>query len=216
MSPIKESLIALAAVLILSHLAALLQFIPIIGENLALITAVLLLYIPMFIYTKKREKIEFFEQNFKEVFQSLKIFLIFSAAIFPLVFLGNHFYQQIFWHNSYQVTGKVAWGTLILVQILMVALPEELFFRGYFLERWNRVFPKRYKLWGAEFGPALFITSLIFALSHSVITVQWWHIFIFFPSLAFSWLKERTGRILAPVLFHASCNLFAAWVASAY
>ncbi len=30
---------------------------------------------------------------------------------------------------------------------------------------------------------------------------------VFFPSLAFGWLRSATGSIVAPVFFHASCNL---------
>jgi membrane protease YdiL (CAAX protease family) len=51
------------------------------------------------------------------------------------------------------------------------------------------------------------LTCLIFAASHSIIAFRWWHFAIFFPSLVFGWLRDRTGGLVAPVLFHAASNL---------
>ena len=33
------------------------------------------------------------------------------------------------------------------------------------------------------------------------------HLAVFFPSLVFGWLRERTGTIVAPTLYHAACNI---------
>ena len=30
---------------------------------------------------------------------------------------------------------------------------------------------------------------------------------VFFPGLLFGWLQARTNALLAPILFHAACNI---------
>lgn len=96
---------------------------------------------------------------------------------------------------------------LVLIHLVGVALPEEIFYRGYMQTRLDEVWPTRWTWFGAEVGPGLLVTSFLFAIGHSLVLVQWWHIFIFFPSLAFGWLRARTGGILAGVFFHAWCNV---------
>lgn len=188
---------------------------PFVNENLSLITAVILLYVPMAVVIRNKEKIDYLDRSLGDVFYSLKILFFFSLAIFPFVFMGNDIFQGLF-NLTYHPATFTNWVTILIFQILMIALPEEFFFRGYFLGRLNQVYGRTWRLLGASFGPGLFISSFLFAMSHTIIQYQWWQIFIFFPALAFGWLKERTGTILAPILFHALCNFFAQWVAVHY
>jgi len=95
--------------------------------------------------------------------------------------------------------------------LLVVAIPEEFFFRGYMQGQLSLVWTPKKRIFGAPFGKAQIVTSLLFAVSHSLITFQGWHIFIFFPALLFAWLKEKTGTIWAGAMFHAACNLFS-WI----
>lgn len=186
-----------------------------IANNLALITAVVLLYVPLGIYFKKREKVDFLDWSPKDFGRSLLVFFIFSLIIFPPIFLGNHLYQNLLKNPYHPGVIKDA-GLLVLHQIFLVALPEEFFFRGYFLGRLNQMFGKPWKLLKVSIGPGLLWSSLVFALSHSLINFAWWHIFIFFPALGFGWLREKTGTLTASILFHASCNLFNAWMWAHY
>ncbi|MCB1214501.1 MAG: CPBP family intramembrane metalloprotease, partial [Deltaproteobacteria bacterium] len=71
---------------------------------------------------------------------------------------------------------------------------------------------KPWNILGARLGPAWILTSLIFAFSHSLMTLQWWHFAIFFPGLAFGWLREKTGYLSAGILFHALSNTYAQWI----
>ncbi len=98
-------------------------------------------------------------------------------------------------------------GTLVLYQVFFVAIPEEFFYRGYMQTRLNEVFDRRFLLFGIPWGQALLITSLFFAFGHSVVVLRWWHFAIFFPSLLFGLLRERTGGVLAGAFFHALCNI---------
>ncbi|HPQ81946.1 MAG TPA: CPBP family glutamic-type intramembrane protease, partial [bacterium] len=42
------------------------------------------------------------------------------------------------------------------------------------------------------------------------------HFSIFFPALVFGYLRERTGSITAPALFHAASNILMDWIARSY
>ena len=48
-------------------------------------------------------------------------------------------------------------------QLLVVALPEEAFFRGYVLSRLREVWPPRCRLWGVPFGRAHVLSAALFA-----------------------------------------------------
>jgi len=105
---------------------------------------------------------------------------------------------------------------LALGQLLVIALPEEAFYRGYLQSRLDRCFTKRWSLGGAEIGPSLVITSAVFAAGHLLTLVNPTRLAVFFPSLLFGWLRARTGGIGAAFVFHALCNLLSASLSRAY
>jgi membrane protease YdiL (CAAX protease family) len=96
---------------------------------------------------------------------------------------------------------------LALSQILVVAVPEEVFFRGYLMSRFEDRFPARRQLWGAVVGWPLVITSLLFALGHVLVDFQPARLAVFFPALAFGWMRSRSGSVAPGAMFHALCNL---------
>ena len=96
---------------------------------------------------------------------------------------------------------------LALSQILVVAVPEEVFFRGYLLSRFEDRYPSRRRLWGAAVGWPLVITSLLFAAGHFLVDFQPARLAVFFPALAFGWMRSRSGSVAPGAVFHASCNL---------
>jgi membrane protease YdiL (CAAX protease family) len=98
---------------------------------------------------------------------------------------------------------------LSLSQLLVVALPEELFFRGYLWSRLEARWPARRRLLGAPVGLALPVTSVLFALGHVLVDLDPGRLAVFFPGLVFGWMRARTGTIAAGAAFHALCNLFA-------
>jgi membrane protease YdiL (CAAX protease family) len=96
----------------------------------------------------------------------------------------------------------------IAVQVLVVALPEELFYRGFMQTAWARSDPARGRtVLGARLGAGFVTTQALFALGHLVV-LQPWRVATFFPGLIFGWLRERTGDVTAAVFFHAFSNLF--------
>jgi membrane protease YdiL (CAAX protease family) len=96
---------------------------------------------------------------------------------------------------------------LALSQIVVVAVPEELFFRGYLLGRLEERWPSTRTLFGAQVGWPLLVSSALFALGHVLVDFDPQRFAVFFPALAFGWMRARTGSIAAGALFHALCNL---------
>lgn len=97
---------------------------------------------------------------------------------------------------------------LLLTHLILVAVPEEFFFRGYVQERlhqaWGR---KAFYVFGLPLTWSIVASSVLFALVHLISTVQLTRLSVFFPSLLFGALRERTGGIAASVVYHAACNM---------
>jgi membrane protease YdiL (CAAX protease family) len=96
-----------------------------------------------------------------------------------------------------------------LNQLVVVAIPEEIFFRGYLLVRLERVWRPTRRLWGAPVGEALVVSSALFALGHLAVVPSPQRLAVFFPALVFGWMRGRTGSIAAGATFHALCNVVA-------
>jgi membrane protease YdiL (CAAX protease family) len=92
-------------------------------------------------------------------------------------------------------------------QLLWVALPEEIFFRGYL---WRRMGA------GAEAPTSrlrrIATNATFFTATHYWIHPGMWALATWFPGLYFTWLRCRTQSVVAPILCHAIANtmLFAA------
>ena len=94
-------------------------------------------------------------------------------------------------------------------QIAVIALPEEAFFRGYLQTALDGARP-RWRVLGADLGPGWLLSAAIFAVGHVLTVPQVPRLAVFFPALIFGWMFKRTGGIVAPILFHAACNLCSA------
>lgn len=151
--------------------------------------------------------------------RSLALFAIVSVVTLIPFWAANHFLETLFRENRFEwlagmkrsearelalVTG---WLSLIAGEVLAVALPEEVFYRGYFQTRIGEVLPARWKLLGVMVGGSLPIASIVFVAGHLAVRPAAWQLGIFFPSLLFGWLRIRSGSLLAPVLYHALCNV---------
>ena len=105
---------------------------------------------------------------------------------------------------------------LALVQLLVVALPEEMFYRGFMQTAWRRNAPERgVTVLGARLGHGFLATQALFAVGHLVV-LEPWRLATFFPGLLFGWLRERTGDVAAPVVLHALSNLFIATLEASF
>jgi membrane protease YdiL (CAAX protease family) len=104
----------------------------------------------------------------------------------------------------------------VLGQLLVIALPEEAFYRGYLQSRFDEAWPPRWKVLGASVGPGLLAAAAIFAAGHLVTVHAPARLAVFFPALVFGWLRARTGGIGASVGFHTFCNVYSQLLGRAY
>ena len=105
---------------------------------------------------------------------------------------------------------------LALSQLVVVAIPEELFFRGYLMERLERVWPPTRASVRREGGLGAVVSSALFAISHVAVIPNPQRLAVFFPALLFGWMRARTGSIAAGALFHALCNLLSDMLHTSY
>ncbi|HEX3777355.1 MAG TPA: MrtC family glutamic-type intramembrane protease [Polyangiaceae bacterium] len=107
-------------------------------------------------------------------------------------------------------------GNDFLGQLLVIALPEEAFYRGYLQTALDEVWKPRLRVLGAEIGPGLLLSSALFAAGHLCTEWNAARLAVFFPSLVFGWLRARSRGVGAGIVFHALCNLFASYLGQSY
>jgi membrane protease YdiL (CAAX protease family) len=106
---------------------------------------------------------------------------------------------------AFRLPGSLALTALL--QLLVVALPEELFYRGWLQTAWARLRPERgVTVLGARLGHGFLATQALFAAGH-LVSGQPWRLATFLPGLLFGWLRARTGSVVAPAVVHALSNL---------
>jgi hypothetical protein len=93
--------------------------------------------------------------------------------------------------------GVPPFGAFFLRQAILVALPEEVFFRGYLYDAFEE------KGW-----EPVTASSLLFAAGHLAIHASAYRALTFFPALLFGWGRKKSGTIHVPVLLHLLFNLF--------
>lgn len=95
------------------------------------------------------------------------------------------------------------------VQLFVVALPEELFFRGFLHGFLERRFPPKRRILGGGVGLALVLSATAFALVHLPRYGDPRALATFVPGLLFGWMRSATGSIFASTLTHAGSNIIA-------
>jgi membrane protease YdiL (CAAX protease family) len=106
--------------------------------------------------------------------------------------------------------GGLAALAAVAIEVFAVALPEEVFHRGYLMGVLEEVFPPRARVFGVPFGLAAVLASLLFAVGHLVGMAEAARLATFFPALLFAWLWRKSNSLWAPALFHAASNLLMA------
>jgi membrane protease YdiL (CAAX protease family) len=101
-------------------------------------------------------------------------------------------------------------------QILVIALPEEAFYRGYLMTSLDDAWGTPWTFAKAKLGWGLVVSSAIFAVGHYFTEPDPQRLAVFFPALVFGWLRARTGGVGAAALFHVLCNLLASTLSRGY
>ncbi|MDO8312954.1 MAG: hypothetical protein Q7T25_13555, partial [Sideroxyarcus sp.] len=122
-------LLITAVVVAFGYVLERLQTVPFLFQYRSLIFAAVLLYIPLYIGHRNRKSLVFIETSFGQIMRSLWTFAIWTLIVFIPYSLGVHLWAKIFWGaHSFQLASLPPLN-LILTQLLVVALPEESFFR---------------------------------------------------------------------------------------
>ncbi|HET9452150.1 MAG TPA: MXAN_2755 family glutamic-type intramembrane protease [Aggregicoccus sp.] len=197
-----------------------------------LVATVGFLYLPLLAMRRRDEDYRDYGVSLRAWREDLKLFLLLCLLVGPLYFLGFALVAELLpllppelarHLTPHAGSGAVSFaprlpprfGEWVVDQLLVVALPEEFFYRGFVQTRLRDAWPQGRRFLGARLGPAFWVTALLFALGHLAI-FQTWRLFVFFPALLFGWMRERSGTVVGATLFHAACNLFAAFLQESY
>ena len=150
----------------------------------------------------------------RETRSALGWVLVLMALTFPPFWFG----YRMYWHITAPFVLKLPPDLLddIAGQVLVTALPEEAFFRGYLQTALDGTWPPRWRILGATLGPGWIISAAIFAVGHVLTIYDPSRLAVFFPALLFGWMRAKTGGIGAGMIFHAACNMFSATLARGY
>jgi hypothetical protein len=198
----------------------------IVHNNVHALVALVFIALPQFVLPR-RENIEKYGFTWQPLGLGLAIAGIAIVVVLPLFGLGftallrlgcAHFPEWVpgaCWkvtHPAWRLPSQFALA--IPAQLIVVALPEELFFRGYIQGRLDDAWPPTRRLWGAPLGRGYWLQAVLFGLGHYLVSFEPQMLSRFFPALAFGWMYARTRSILAGALFHAACNLLMAVLAA--
>lgn len=100
--------------------------------------------------------------------------------------------------------------SIFLIQLFMVGLPEEIFYRGYLQTRLDGLIGRDRQVFGASFNwMSALLCSALFAVAHLITVPHPARLAVFFPSLLFGWMRRAYHDTLSPAIFHALCNVSA-------
>jgi len=180
--------------------------VPFIARTLPLWAAGLFLYLPLFLLMVHKKAPRDWGLTLDRLRFSLLAALLMSLLCLPTFLVLYHVYQKVWLSVDGRIALSSSWGLLLLYHLACVALPEEVFYRGYMQSRLNEVFAARINLFSGRVGFGWLYTTALFALGHYLIDFRVNTLATFFPGLVFGWLRERTGSVVAPTIFHALCN----------
>ena len=145
-------------------------------------------------------------RGFPSAFREIGVALGVAAVIFPPFAVG--FYL---WHGAahpFRWNLPPDFASFVAAQLVVVALPEEVFFRGWVQTRLHDAFAPR-RVLGAWLHPGVLIAqSVLFAIVHVFAEPHPARLAVFFPGLVFAWLRGWRGGVGAAIVFHALSNVF--------
>jgi membrane protease YdiL (CAAX protease family) len=98
--------------------------------------------------------------------------------------------------------------SIFFIQLFLVGLPEEIFYRGYLQTRLDSLVGRDQLVFGVAFNwTSTILCSGLFALAHIATIPHPARLAVFFPSLLFGWMRRAYSDTLTPAIFHALCNV---------
>lgn len=150
--------------------------------------------------------------RFHDIADELIIFIKTSIVILiPYIFLYFLYFKSLALSQGRELNLALnlpyRLGYEIITQIFVVALPEELFYRGFLQSSLLKKWPNNRFVLNIPLGRAIIVTNIIFAFAHVASTLWLLRLLTFFPGLIFSYLAFKNRSILSAILFHALCNI---------
>lgn len=141
---------------------------------------------------------------------ALVVFPAFAAA-FPLYHRGARAFSA-----TAGLSGLSPIVDFLLGQLLVVALPEEVFFRGYLQTELGARLEAKPSLRDPAAWLSIALTSALFALGHFATIQHPARLAVFFPSLLFGALRVVSGGVGSSIFLHALSNTLSAFLFAAY
>lgn len=227
---LKQALMVfVASTALVAVLGLIAQGVAFINANLGALVAIVFLYLTVFVANRRGEDLVDYGFVTTPRVRSVVIAATYIAVVFPIFMAGFVLFYDFAcakgsaiaalappglcfgydgWSDAHWPSLGLATLELAFVQIVVVALPEELFFRGLIHELCERALPPKRRVLGGGLGWALIISSALFAFGHLAVTFDARRLAVFFPGLVFGWMRSATGSILAGTIAHAASNLF--------
>jgi membrane protease YdiL (CAAX protease family) len=233
----RDALIAWAVVAVAVALLVQIKVkLPGVGQLGSALVAVVFIYTPVAAAWLRREDLDDYGFHAHPVKRGLVTAGVAIACVFPLFVLGYFAFYEVACHSDLLSNlvprgmcaryggldalhvpewtllappppGNTMSAELVAVQLVVVALPEELFFRGLLLGLLEQRFPPKRRFLGGGIGLALVLSSVAFALIHLPKDGDPRALATFFPGLLFGWMRSATGSILASTVTHAASNI---------
>jgi membrane protease YdiL (CAAX protease family) len=208
----REALVASVGVLVV--LGALKHLAPLLGDHVFTVAVALQLYVPLWrAGDGGREALGLHLDAWRRDLGAVAVLAVLTTVPFAL---AHHVWQT-------QLLGRPFSPRLpddllenLLVQVGVIALAEEVFFRGYLQARLEQLWPARRAVLGVPFGRAVLVASGVFALAHFVGEYRLDRLGPFFPGLVFGWLRARTGTVVGAIGYHAFCNVLGDFLFASY
>lgn len=218
--------LAAVSILVLAQLG---RVVPFLGANLGALVAIVFLYVPVFFCWRRGQELHDYGFHARPVGRGLAIGLGAIAILFPLFAVGFVWFYDLAcadgsalatlappgmcrryegWAGAHWPSFDLGFAELAFVQLVVIALPEELFFRGFVHQLCENALPPRRRFLRGGLGWALVLSSALFAVGHLLVTFDLRRLAVFFPGLLFGWMRSATGSILAGTIAHALSNLF--------
>jgi membrane protease YdiL (CAAX protease family) len=171
---------------------------------------IFLWFLPLFVVTQIEEK-SILSLGFRfEEGKTLSYFLhIFLGFIFLTILLGLEYFYRLKTNQNNQYFQDADILIQIIIQLGGVGLPEEVFFRGYLLQRFRDCLGKTRGLFLSSlfFGAGHFLTRIPGFSVDNIIVASFTGIHTFISGLILGYLLMKTKTILVPASSHILLNI---------
>jgi len=234
--PVWEVILATAGITaILSLLHNLAGGISWVSANLGGLAALLFVYIATWRVEKTGASLEDFGISYRPLGRSLLWGLGAIVVVLGLFVAGYLFYYSsvcgqggpsllgALGRDCHRFAGVTAplrlpkgFGLRAASELVVVALPEEMFYRGYVQTTLETIWPSGLRIGPGTLGWAALVQALLFGFGHFLVDFNPLRLAVALPALLFAYLRSASGGIGASVLFHAAANLVVSLLDATY